>query len=288
MSKNIVPYDFRKASVDDETAAAFKIWINKTSFAIADTWRELSNSPATIQLGGLNTETFGSATHGVDGTYVGAIIEFNNGANESIWALAPQDAQRLISELLGLPTDTELLDRPTTAMENDLCAMFFEYMTLSLADNFPGSEPIPGSLKEIVPNPKRVRLFRTSDSVTTVRLVLSLPRGDVSIQWILPRESTVAMMDGVIDQRTTRGSAGSGHKGNPQEIVERMKLEITGILGETTLSLNQLAKMKEGDVFVLNQKIDQPLVALIDGKPFYECWPGKLGNTQGLEICKCL
>lgn len=286
MSKNYVQYDFRKASVTDETAAAFKIWVNKTSFAIADTWRELSTSKATISLESLNSESFDLATKDVDGTYVGAIIEFNNGANESIWALSPSGTQTLIAELMGLPDDAELPDRPATDLEQDLCAMFFEYMTLSLADNFPGSEPIPGRLKEIAANPKRVRLFRASDVVTTVKLAINLPRGNVIIQWILPKEGTVTMMDGIVDRRAKLRA--NHQNGNPKEVVEKMQLEIVGVLGEMTLSLNQLAKMKEGDVFVLNQKIDQPLVALIDGKPFYECWPGKLGSVQGLEISSCL
>jgi flagellar motor switch protein FliM len=192
----------------------------------------------------------------------------------------------LIAELLGLPNDAELVDRPATDLEQDLCAMFFEYMTLSLADNFPGSAPIPGRLKETVDNPKRVRLFRASDVVTTVKLAINLPRGKVIIQWILPKEGTVAMMDGIVDRRAKLKP--NHQSGNPKEVVEKMQLEIVGILGEMTLSLNQLAKMKEGDVFVLNQKIDQPLVAKIDGKPFYECWPGKLGSVQGLEIRSCL
>jgi flagellar motor switch protein FliM len=154
----------------------------------------------------------------------------------------------------------------------------------ALADNFPGSDPIPGSLKEMVPNPKRVRLFRASDAVTTTNIQIQLPRGELGIQWILPKHSTVEMMEGVVDRRAKPKTA----SGNPKEIVERMPVEIVGLLGEITLSLNQLASMKSGDVFVLNQKIDEPLVALIDGKPYYECWPGRIGNTQGLEISTCL
>lgn len=283
-TKDYVPYDFRKAGLTDETAAAMKIWITKTSYAIVDTWRSFSAAPAAISLARLNTETFASATELVDGNYVGAIVEFNGGTNESIWTLAPKDVHLLIAEFLGLPDDAQPPERAVTSFEQDLCEKFFHYLIQALAENFPGSDAIPGRMKETLPNPKRVRLFRSSDTVTTTHLIIKLPRGDVMIQWILPKQNTVEMLSGVVDRRAKPKK----ESGDPREVVERVPVEIVGVLGEMTLSLNQLSTMKAGDVFVLNQKIDQPLIALVDGKPFYECWPGKIGSTQGLEISTCL
>jgi flagellar motor switch protein FliM len=39
---------------------------------------------------------------------------------------------------------------------------------------------------------------------------------------------------------------------------------------------------------MLDQRIDQPITAYVDERPFYECWAGRLGGQQALQVVSCL
>lgn len=282
-AKSYEPYDFRQAGASGDSAASFNIWIAKSGQAMVDNWLGLPDSQISLTSSDFRTQSFGAAVKDVPKSSVGFVFNLGNDGVTSLWHVNQADLHTIVGEMLSVAPDAELPDRPLTEIEIALGKMFFEILARSLSEGWPSQKVLSCEVDELVMNPKRSRLCRAKDLVMTTRLAVTLPRGEIAIHWISPKQKMSELLESIIDRRANLKSSC-----DPKIVVEQLPIEIIGLLGQAEIPMRRLAGLAVGDVVVLNQKIDRPIVASIDGRPFFECWPGKVGATQGLEIATCL
>ncbi|MGP1675546.1 MAG: flagellar motor switch protein FliM [Burkholderiales bacterium] len=68
--------------------------------------------------------------------------------------------------------------------------------------------------------------------------------------------------------------------------VQTAEVELTAVLGRSAVTLNQIIKMKAGDVIALN--IPETITATVDGVPVMECNYGLLNGQYALKVEKML
>jgi flagellar motor switch/type III secretory pathway protein FliN len=275
-------YDFRQAGSADDSAGAFRTWIAKAAQAFGDHWVNLSDSEASLTTTESRTQSLDAVASQIAPTNVCCTFHLVEDSL-SIWHLTQEDAHSLVAELLRLPDDATPPERALTAIENALLETFFEVLARSISNGWLGPSPINCVMKELSVNPKRVRLCRGKDLISASSLNVELPRGKIAIHWISKKQEMADLLKQVSERRAT-----TKQQVDPHGIVETLPIEIVGLLGKTNISMRKLANISVGDIVPLNQKIDHPITASIDGKPFFQCWPGKIGDTIGLEISECL
>ena len=67
-----------------------------------------------------------------------------------------------------------------------------------------------------------------------------------------------------------------------------VSLDLIAKLGSIPLSVNELMKIKAGDVIKLNTKTNSELDLLVGSKKKYDCYPGRIGNKLGVQITKTI
>jgi flagellar motor switch protein FliM len=278
-----VAYDFRKAGGADDSASAFRTWISKASQTFSDNWSEIANSEVSLTTNDFRTQSLEAAVKDVPVDNVCCVFNIVDEQSQSIWHVSQEDAHRLVAELLGVPTSAEIDERALTELELVLARTFFDTLALSVKQGWLGTEQLTFEINSLLVNPKRVRLCRNKDLVITSSLLVPLSRGEVTINWISKKQQMSVLLEEVTDRRKPLGP-----KSSPEAVVEQLPIEIIGLLGHANMSMRRLANIAVGDIVHLDQKIDQPIVASIDGRPFFKCWPGKVGETIGLEISNCL
>jgi flagellar motor switch protein FliM len=70
--------------------------------------------------------------------------------------------------------------------------------------------------------------------------------------------------------------------------VRSMDVELRAELGSTRLLLNDLMKLEEGDVILLNQRKDEPIHVYVGEQAKFKAAPGKAGNHRALRVMKVL
>ena len=276
-------YDFRQAGAADDSAIAFRIWIAKASQAFIEHWSSIANSDANLTTTDIRTQSLDSAVEGVPTTNLCCTFNITDEQTQSIWHVSQMDAQRIVADLLDMSPTFEIAERPLTELEIELIRTFFEVLGRSLRQGWLGNQPISCELETVSTNPERIRLCRSKDLVITSSLQIQLTRGEVTIHWVSKKQEMSNLLEMVIERRKPLGA-----KVSPQGVVESLPIEIVGLLGQADIPMRRLASIAVGDIVKLDQKIDQPVVASIDGRPFFKCWPGKIGETVGLEISNCL
>lgn len=273
-------YDFRKASPGDDNALAFAHWISKSCVALSARWVKLSTTSISFTPSDLMTRPYGELINTVPITNIVFTNTIGEKEIKSFWHLTAEDAFLLLAELLDLPEDMETPDRDPTMIELACIAKFIDQLAAAAGESWPGEIVLDCARKETTSNPKRMRMFSQRELTSSVTLSCKVPRGEFSVNWILPKKELGDLLKTIVVSNVPEVTH------SPEDAVRGMPVEVIAELGSAEWKMSQLASLAIGDIVVLDQRIDEPVKAKINGKTFYQCWPGKAGIRQALEIVK--
>ncbi len=87
-----------------------------------------------------------------------------------------------------------------------------------------------------------------------------------------------------MDKANFSGALSSIEKKNFEEDLKQAEITIKVLLGETDVSLNRLIELKQGDVIMLNQQIDDPLRIMINNRIKMNGYPGSMRGKKAIKI----
>ncbi|MGB7345738.1 MAG: FliM/FliN family flagellar motor switch protein, partial [Pirellulaceae bacterium] len=181
------------------------------------------------------------------------------------------------------PTANEAL----SPIERSLAQLFIEQLAVALNDGWMGGEPINLQTGTIAFDPRKARFFRENDLVTVTSIQVGLKAGPVGINWLLSKQKTCDLLENAIDLRDDAAPPSEPQR-PPAHLIGQLPIEVVSILGTAMLPMSQLSQLKVGQLIELDQRIDQPVVAVVNEVPFYEGWPGRRGKNQAIEVTRCL
>jgi len=73
-----------------------------------------------------------------------------------------------------------------------------------------------------------------------------------------------------------------------EEILKDIELDLVCILGNNTLSANELINLKIGDTIPINTKVKFPLIITVEGIPKFKGFPGSLNGRKAIKIAELL
>ena len=69
-----------------------------------------------------------------------------------------------------------------------------------------------------------------------------------------------------------------------ETLVRDLPVEISVNLGTVELPLADLARLRAGDLVLLNQRVSEPLAAALAGIKRFRVWPGRVSSQQAIQI----
>lgn len=82
-------------------------------------------------------------------------------------------------------------------------------------------------------------------------------------------------------REASKEAAGRQHL---EPLVCELPVEISVLLGTIDLPFSQLARLRPGDLVILNQSVSEPLTALVAGEKKFQVWPGRVGSRPAFQI----
>ncbi|MFK7738228.1 MAG: FliM/FliN family flagellar motor switch protein [Pirellulaceae bacterium] len=274
-------FDFREIAALDDTAESFRSWVAKSSSYFSAFWSEATGYSAQLTLASITTETYGAMLEAISKDDVSSIAELGE-ISSTQWYASPEEWRVLVAELLAFGEDDKVSEGPLTAIEQSLVTLCLQSLASAFTDAWMGREALPIVAGDLVKDPRKSRLFRAKDLITKATVNVQLKTGSFKINWLLPKQKTCDLLESVVDRR---------EKGEPDvlsaEMVQKVPVELITALGKASLPMAQLSTLEAGQLLMLDQRIDQPITAYVDQRPFYECWPGRLGGQQALQVVSC-
>ena len=319
--KNYREFDFREIAELDDAAMAVRDWVAKSASFFNDFWRDLSEFGVQLSIPQMSTQTYKESMRNVSRSYYSCNLSLADGVVAQWWASTPH-LKAIVWEMLGIPSPevseeeepdvkSESADVEAEAGEDaqegqkeadenseefaqdgtlipglspvelSLAQLLFENIASALTAGWMGAGILEVKVGQIERDPQKSRSFRSKDLVARTALHLEASSASTTIHWISPKQGLADLLETVQDPR----KAGSGEPKKPDpSLVGQAQFELVSILGRAKLPMLEVSRLRVGQTIALDQRIDQPIQVGVDDKLSYNCWPGRRGNTQALEI----
>lgn len=276
------PFDFREIAGLDDSAVALRNWIGKSTSFFSDFWVEATGLTVKLELGDIATEPYEKALESFSRNDWYSLLQIEDHF-ASIWHADANQFRLIAGELLAAgSTDLDEIDQSDTELtqiERELVQMFLVNLVNALTEGWLGQQAIKIAHTELDKDPRKTRLFRGKDLLTKVQLSIDFGERKATIGWLMPKQQASALLDNSVDNRRSPSASTP-----PPALLGKLPVELVTLLGSANISMMQLRDLKPGQLVMLDQRIDEPMVTKIDGKPAYHSWPGRMGKQQALQI----
>ncbi len=199
----------------------------------------------------------------------------------SLIALPNPLVQDLIGRLIGDQQTSLPAERELTPTESSVAEFIVETIQKSLNESWQDDHSIELKPGDPEPNLRRSKLFRPSDPIVVCRSTVKTSLGESYWCWMMTIDYLSSLFN--LPVRPTKPEGEVSRKKLEQLILE-MQTEIEVRLGGVQLTGPQLARLRVGDVVVLDQRVGDPLQASVRGEPKFLGWAGRVGNRQAFEV----
>ncbi|MCA9138791.1 MAG: FliM/FliN family flagellar motor switch protein [Planctomycetales bacterium] len=278
---NVRPFDFHDIAALDDTAVAIRNWISKSTSFFSDYWVEATGFSAKLGLGSITTEPYEKILDEIPRHDLCCVAEIKDRLS-SIWYSSSDQFRIVLADLLCLQASDEKSDKDLGAIEVDLANYFIGRVAESISQGWMGSGDLAVEVTELEKDARKLRLFRGKDLVSKIGIEVECKAGKATLNWLMPKQKLPALLDDTVDKRASAAPATP-----PLEMIGRLPLEVVTLLGSAKIPMSSLAKLKPGELIILDQRIDTPMMTYVDGERSFECWPGRLGNQQAVQVTKC-
>lgn len=272
------PFDFRDIAALDDTAVSIRNWFSKATSFFSDYWVEATGFSAKVGLGAIATDPYETILEEIPREDLCCVAEIGERAS-SIWYASADQMRIVVADLLCISDPQENEGQEMSAIEVDLSNYFINRLAESISQGWMGAGELPITLSPLEKDPRKLRLFRGKDLVTKIGIEIECKAGKATLEWLLPKHKMASLLDNAIENRAEGDPVTP-----PKELVGQLPLEVVTLLGTVDVPMTELANLKPGELIVLNQRIDSPMVSQVDGTPAFECWPGRLGKKQAVQV----
>jgi flagellar motor switch protein FliM len=106
----------------------------------------------------------------------------------------------------------------------------------------------------------------------------------------IPYISIEKYMDKLVIQYKTKVSYRDGNefKKTLERSINSVEINALVELGRSYITIDDFLNLSVGDCLTLNKKTTQPLQMYIDNNPYFDVYPGTVGNNVGVQISEIL
>jgi flagellar motor switch protein FliM len=190
---------------------------------------------------------------------------------------------RLVESLLGEKEPAENA-RDFTPIEENLAEYFLiEHWLPSFRETWPAAEVPAVRLHPREANPQCSRLFAPTESLIQITFQLRAGGGEGLGAWYFHRRALIELVGGPIEAAPPE-IAPNVLAARREAVVTSLPIHLQIVLGSTDLSLTQLARLKVGDVLLLDRRADERIIAQAGGRELFQGKAGRHGSRKAFQI----
>jgi flagellar motor switch protein FliM len=201
--------------------------------------------------------------------------------------ISPLIIYPVIDRLLGgSNADLFIPQRPLTAIELRLVCKIIDRAKTALAEAWANIVPASFQLEESESNPALVQIVPPNEVVVVVSFEVKMGTRAGTMSLCIPYN----VIEPVVDKLSSQTWAAYKKNKKDKQLRSRLeghletaRLEVSAILADTTMNVNDLVNLQVGDVILTNKPASSPLSLSVGGKRKYI---GQLGQYRGNRAFK--
>ena len=188
----------------------------------------------------------------------------------------------MVERLLGGSGRASDQINPLTPVEQAIIRAALDALLHALATEWSRDAPRQLEGHDLAMDPKAVHILGIQESVVQIAFAVGgdIGVGDINLCLPLPVAKSLVPRDG------TEPASPGDQTDALKRAIAATPVRVAVELGRSTIALSDLLELSPGHVIRLDQPVDQPLNATIEGKPLLAGKPGLVGNRIGLRITR--
>ncbi|MEI3604605.1 flagellar motor switch protein FliM [Pseudogracilibacillus sp. SE30717A] len=198
----------------------------------------------------------------------------------------PNIAYSMMDRVLGGKGKSNKQVDSLTEIETIIMSQLFEKSIVNLEEAWSTIVDINPVLEDFEVNPQFLQMVSPNETVVVVSLTTQI--GDVSgminiciphivLEPIIPKLSVHYWMETTKDRDPETYNQITRH-------IKQVKVDAKTLLGNTSITVDQLLNLKPNDVIKLNQSIDEPLQLVVNDKPKMLVQAGKVNKKIAVQV----
>lgn len=287
-TRDVRPVDFRKPrhavpSVPRPVAQ----WHDRIGTLAGECWGKYLANAVTWSAAPCEVCSFAEVIAELPDPGFGMTLALGEPAATTLWVFEQSHLLALVADMLGMTEEAPEEPRPLTIIEESMAQLLVAELAWAIGEAWPGRESIPCRVGELERRPARSRVFAPGDTAFVSRFRLTGPNGTSECIWLVPQDAITRLVtdewpDG---DAATPVTVVTGHL---EQLAGTLAMTLNIRLGGAQLPMSQLADLQVGDVIVLDQPINRPIVGEVCGEAKFLGFPGRIGPRQSFQVHEVL
>ncbi len=186
----------------------------------------------------------------------------------------------IIDRGLGGPGKIPQKTRPLTMIEESVIGSVLSDIMEDIKMCWLKLEKLEWSIEKMEMEIKSLQLIPVTELMISINFAISGDLGNGTFILCIP----VAILEMLMIKTKSEKIGRQKEIANIENVIREVELNASVVFGATQLSLNELLKLKTGDVVMLDNKITEDLCLMIDGKARHYGKPGVVGKKMAFQM----
>lgn len=204
--------------------------------------------------------------------------------------ISPLIVYPIIDRLLGGSyQDLFIPQRAMTTIETRLIGKVIDRALVAMKEAWAGVREFDFKLEETESNPQLVQIVPPNEVVVVLGFEMKMSNRAGTMNLCIP----YAVIEPIVDELDAQSWFSQTRKSGSDEYVRRIstqleqaKVEVSGLLAETTMTMSDLMQLSVGDVIITEKPVSDPVVVTVTGKKKYLANIGQHRSIRALRILR--
>jgi len=199
----------------------------------------------------------------------------------------PDYVYQILDILLGGTGDKKFKSKEFTDIEKNIITRMNEGLISNLKLAWEDVLEVESEVVGVETNPALNQTLAPNESVALITFSVDLGKNHTFINLCIPFLSVEKILDKLEVQYWFRGRDEADKLESVTKIKERLNtvsVELTGVLGDSNINVQDFLSLKTGDVLTLNKKSTEPVKVKIMDKTYFYGKPGIIGKSRGIQV----
>lgn len=202
--------------------------------------------------------------------------------------ISPLIIYPIIDRLLGGTTqDLFIPQRPMTLIETKLIGNVTQRGLDALSEAWAGIRPLVFNISATESNPQLVQIVPPNEVVVVVGFEIKMSNRAGTMNLCIPYNVIEPVMDDLAAQSWFAVSDQTRNldlHDRMSKSISRASVEVSGVLAETTMTMQELINLQPGDLILTEKPAIWPVVLRVEGEKKFWASMGKIKGKRALQV----
>ncbi|MFG0326972.1 MAG: flagellar motor switch protein FliM [Phycisphaerales bacterium JB037] len=216
------------------------------------------------------------------------LIESSSLEGQMCLEMSPLIIYPIIDRLLGGSShDLFIPQRPMTIIEGRLIGNVMKRGLAVLAEAWEGVRKMTFHVAATESNPQLVQIVPPNEVVVVIGFEIKLSNRAGTMNLCIPYKVIEPVVEKLSAQNWFSASRLTSSQTLRDSIAGRLgraPVQVTGVLGETTITMRDLIDLSVGDVIIMDKPATEPVLVGVEGEPKFRALMGQHRGKRALRI----